>query len=205
MEKINLYNNDLPKDFSLPSNFVSVDTETMGLIVARDRLCTVQIFDGQETHIVHFTEPTNYEAPNLKQLLQDEKIVKIFHYARFDLLTIYHYVGVMCKNIYCTKIASKLARTNASSHSLSTLCRDILGITLQKQEQSSNWGAKELTKEQLKYASDDVLYLHLLKQELDKRLEQSKRQDLMNEIMQFLPIVLKLDRQYFNVGDIFAH
>ncbi len=205
MAKINLHKNDLPNDFSTSSGFVSVDTETMGLIIPRDRLCTVQIFDGQETHIVHFTDPVNYEAPNLKKLLQDEKIVKIFHYARFDLAVIYYYVGVMCQNIYCTKIASKLTRTNSNAHSLSTLCKEILGVSLQKQEQCSNWGAKELTKEQLNYAKDDVLYLHLIKEELDKRLKQSKRQELMGEIMHFLPSVVELDMQFFNVGDVFAH
>ena len=201
--QVHLYKNDLPDNVTF-SGDLAIDTETMGLNFNRDRLCCVQISDGNgDAHIVHFTEP-NYSAPNLKKVLSNENRAFIFHYARFDVATIYKYLGVLIKNLYCTKIASKLARTYTESHSLKELCREILNINISKQQQSSYWGNENLTDEQISYAAADVLYLHKLRSHLKKMLAKEKRTKLANDCFRCVPTMALLDLQSFNGHEIFA-
>ncbi|MDX1422845.1 MAG: ribonuclease D, partial [Kiloniellales bacterium] len=171
---IQLHRNDLPDGLEL-GGVVAVDSETMGLNVWRDRLCLIQLSAGDETcHLVQFAAGA-YAAPNLKRLLGDPSVTKLFHFARFDLAMIQRYLGVDCRPVYCTKVASKLARTFTDRHGLRDLCRELLGVELSKQQQSSDWGAAELSDEQLKYAASDVLYLHRLKAALDEMLAREDR------------------------------
>jgi ribonuclease D len=167
---IHFYKNDLPANITF-SDSIAIDTETMGLNVIRDRLCLIQISSGDgNAHLVQF-EQGKYDAPNLKKLLSDDKILKIFHFARFDLAALSHYLKIEIKNIYCTKIASKLTRTYTDSHGLKSLCDELLGVDLSKKQQSSEWGNSLINEKQMEYAASDVLYLHKLKEKLDEMLK----------------------------------
>ncbi len=177
----------------------------MGLNTARDRLCLVQLSAGDETcHLVQFAQGS-YDAPNLKGLLGDPAVAKLFHFARFDLAALQHYLGVTCRPVYCTKVASKLARTFTDRHSLRDLCRELLGVDLSKQQQSSDWGAAQLSDEQLRYAASDVLYLHRLKVILDEMLEREGRRELAQACFDFLPSRAALDLAGWSEVDILAH
>lgn len=199
-----VYENDLPADLTL-GDILAIDTETMGLNRFRDRLCVIQISDGDgNAHLVKFLDK-NYNAPNLKKLLSDRNKIKIFHFARFDIGTIYYYLNVMIENVYCTKIASKLVRTYTDSHGLKDLCRELLSVSISKEQQSSDWGGLELTESQQNYAASDVLYLHQLKAKLDKMLIRENRLDLAYECFRFLTTRTKLDMLGWETTDIFAH
>ena len=201
---IELHQNDLPDGLTFGDS-VAVDTETMGLALTRDRLCLVQLSAGDEVcHLVQFSD-RNYEAPNLKALLGDPKVTKIFHFARFDLAATQRYLGVTCRPVYCTKTASRLARTFTDRHGLKDLCRDLLGIELSKQQQTSDWGAAKLSQEQLRYAASDVLYLHRLRAVLDELLAREGREELAQACFDFLPSRAALDLAGWESVDIFAH
>lgn len=201
---IHLHKGDLPPGLAF-GDAVAVDTETMGLNPIRDRLCLVQLSRGDgDCHLVKFG-PGRYAAPNLSALFADPAVVKLFHFARFDVATIKHHLGVLCEPIYCTKIASKLARTFTDRHGLKDLCRELLGVELSKQQQSSDWGAPELSPEQLDYAAADVLYLHRLKERLDEMLEREGRMELARACFRFLPTRALLDLGGWAEIDIFEH
>jgi len=200
-----LYQGDLPNNFEF-TNSIAVDTETMGLKHQRDRLCLVQLSNGDgNAHLIQLGSDFGYKADNLRALMKNKKIVKIFHYARFDLGVIKKYLGIMPSNVYCTKIASKIARTYSDKHGLRELCRELLGIEISKQQQSSYWGAKNLSKNQLKYAANDVLHLHQIKNELEVILEKEKRSHLINKALNFLPFRVQLDLLGWENIDIFSH
>jgi len=202
--EIKLHRNDLPRGLKLGA-VVAIDTETMGLNPQRDRLCLVQLSAGDGIcHVVQFARG-HYEAPNLKALLEDAKVTKLFHFARFDVATLRHHLGVACRPIYCTKIASKLARTFTDRHSLKDLCRELLGIELSKQQQLTDWGAERLSEEQLVYAASDVLHLHALRTKLDALLKREGRQALAEACFAFLPERAELDLGGWDDPDIFAH
>ncbi len=203
MADIILHEGDLPSS-KMFSDSVAVDTETMGLNLHRDKLCLIQLCgtDGI-CHLVRFSD--SYDAPNLKKVLSDPKVLKIFHFARFDLAAIYKYLGVACAPVYCTKIASKLTRTNAPSHSLKTLCEELLGVVLDKEMQTSDWSADTLSERQKKYAANDVLYLHAIKKVLDERLKKNHRQELASSCFNFLNTRAVLDLNGWDEPDIFAH
>lgn len=204
MGRIFFHEGDLPADVKF-SGSVAVDTETMGLELKRDRLCLVQLSAGDgDCHIVRFKKDA-YDAPNLKALFSDPSVLKIFQYARFDLAAISLYLGVKCSPVYCTKIASKLARTNAPSHSLKTLCSNLLGVELVKEQQTSDWGAEDLSEEQLSYAANDVLYLHRLREKLDALLEREGRTAYARACFDFLPSVAELDLAGWNCETLFCH
>jgi ribonuclease D len=204
MAQVYFHENDLPASVTF-SGAVAVDTETMGLDLKRDRLCLVQLGDGKgNCHIVRFRRG-RYDAPNLKALLTDPSLLKIFQFARFDLAALSHYLGVMCAPVYCTKIASKIARTNAPSHSLKALCASLLDVELVKEQQTSDWGAEELSEAQLQYAANDVLYLHRLKEKLDALLEREGRRCYAQACFDFLPHVAALDLAGWNCDTLFAH
>jgi ribonuclease D len=177
----------------------------MGLNNLRDRLCVVQISDGNgDAHLVHF--PTSdYSCPNLKKLLQDKNRQKIFHFARFDVSIIEHYLGIQLENIYCTKIVSRLVRTYTDMHGLKDLCSELIDVKLNKQQQTSDWGAKELTKDQISYAAADVLYLHRIREKLNVMLEREGRQQLAQKCFDFLPTRASLDLMGWGETDIFHH
>jgi ribonuclease D len=199
-----LYKNDLPSDLNLGLE-IAIDTETMGLNINRDRLCIMQISAGNgDAHLVQF-EQNNYEAPNLKKLLSDEKVLKIFHFARFDVAVISRYLGVDLKNIYCTKIASKLIRTYTDAHGLKSLCDELLNIEISKKQQSSDWGNVEISKQQIDYAASDVLHLHKIKIRLDEMLKREGRYEDFQHCLNFLPTRAKLDLIGFPAADIFSH
>ncbi len=177
----------------------------MGLNNRRDRLCLVQLSSGDGTaHLVQMA-PHEYDAPNLKKLLTDPKVTKIFHFARFDVGIIKYYMEVDCTSIYCTKIASTLCRTFTDRHSLRELCRDLLDIELNKQQQSSDWGAQTLTQEQMLYAANDVLHLHAIREKLEQMLEREGRRELAQKVMDFVPVRAALDLVGWPEVDIFAH
>jgi len=204
VENIFVHEGDLPADHGLVGD-IAVDSETMGLNPLRDRLCVVQLSDGNGTaHLVKFNGPV-YDAPNLQKLLADEERVKIFHFGRFDLAVIAHYLDVMPTPVYCTKIVSKLVRTYTDRHGLKDLCQELLNVTLDKQQQSSNWGADSLTAAQQKYAASDVLYLHRLRDALDARLDTEARDHYAAAAFEFLPIRALMDLEGFETMDIFAH
>jgi ribonuclease D len=184
---------------------VAVDTETMGLNPHRDRLCLVQMSGGNgDAHIVRFPLG-QFEAPRLKALMTDPAVLKIFHFARFDIAVIKQFLGVMPQPIYCTKIASRLCRTFTDRHGLKDLCRELLSVELSKEQQSSDWGAAELTPAQLKYAASDVLYLHALKAKLDDMLVREGRREIAEACFRFLPTRAQLDLAGWAEVDIFAH
>ncbi len=195
---------DLPSSF-VPSDTVAIDTETNGLKLGRDRLCALQISNGDgEAYVIRF-EPNEYEAPNLKAVLSNDKILKIFQYARFDLSYILLHLGIACKNIYCTRIASKIARTNAENHSLKTLCKEFADVEIEKEMQRSDWGASEYSEKQLEYAAADVLYLHKVREGLEKILLRENRAHLAHACFEFLPARALLDVSGFQDLDIFSH
>ena len=198
-----LHRGDLPPGRFL-SGAVAIDTETLGLNPFRDRLCLVQLSSGDgRAELVQLSG--NYEAPELIRLLADESILKIFHYGRFDMAVLKHFLGVMPRPVYCTKIASKLARTYTDRHGLKDLCRELLGIELSKQQQSSDWGAPELSQEQLNYAASDVLHLHALREKLDAMLRREGREGLARACFEFLPTRAELDLRGWADIDPFAH
>ncbi len=199
-----LHRDDLPAGLDFGQS-VAIDSETMGLYPLRDRLCLIQLSAGDGVcHLVQF-HGGDFSAPNLKALLTDPGITKLFHFARFDLAAIQHYLGVTCGPVYCTKIASRLARTFTDRHGLKDLCRDLLGVDISKQMQSSDWGAAELSEEQLRYAASDVLYLHRLRAALDEMLEREGRADLARACFEFLQTRAALDLAGWADVDIFAH
>jgi len=198
------YKNDIPANLNL-GNSIAIDTETMGLNVHRDRLCLIQISKGDgNAHIVQF-EQNNYNYTNLKKLLNDNSVEKIFHFARFDMATIKFYLQVDLQNIYCTKIASKLTRTYTDSHGLKSICEELLSIEISKKQQSSDWGNIEISDKQIDYAASDVLHLHALKEKLNKMLIRENRQEIFKNCLNFLPTRINLDLQGFGNLDIFAH
>lgn len=201
---IHLHKGDLPDDVRFTGS-VAIDTETMGLQPHRDRLCLVQLCGGDEDcHLVQFAKGA-YDAPNLKRLLADPAVVKIFHFARFDVAMLRHYLGVVTAPIYCTKIASRLTRTYTDRHGLRDLCRDLLGVDISKQQQSSDWGAETLEPAQLDYAASDVLHLHRLVARLDDMLAREGRRDLAEACFRFLPARAELDLLGWADFDIFQH
>jgi ribonuclease D len=206
-----LHRGDLPGDIAW-GEIVAIDTETMGLNPHRDRLCLVQLSAGDGScHAVQIpapppgTGPRPQDAPNLRRLLADPAVTKLFHFARFDLAVLQLALGVTCAPIYCTKVASKLVRTFTDRHGLKDLCRELLGVELNKQQQSSDWGAPELTPEQLRYAADDVLHLHRLKARLDAMLAREGRTELARACFAFLPTRAALDLAGWPEIDVFAH
>ena len=195
---------DLPSTVDL-GTLVAIDSETMGLSLVRDRLCVIQLSAGDGTaHVVHFPDG-RYDAPNLKRVLADPSVTKLFHFARFDLAMIAKYLGVRCQPVWCTKLASKLVRTNTDRHGLKDLCRELLGVDLSKQQQTSDWGAPTLTDDQLAYAASDVLYLHQLKARLDVLLDREGRRDLVEACFRFLPDRAALDLAGWDEQDVFTH
>ncbi len=200
-----LHINDLPPGLTF-GDIVAIDSEAMGLHPHRDRLCLVQLSRGDgDCHMVHFPPPGDYSAPNLRAVLADPSVLKLFHFARFDLAVIEHYLGVTCAPVYCTKIASKLARTFTDRHGLKDLCRDLLGVDISKQQQSSDWGAAELSPEQQAYAASDVLHLHGIKKILDERLAREGRAEIAQACFDFLPHRARLDLAGWEEVDIFHH
>ena len=201
---IRLHRGDLP-DISRYRGAVAIDTETMGLEVGRDRLCVVQLSPGDGSADVVQIPPRAGEASNLKRLLADKSLLKIFHFARFDLAVLQKTFGIMAEPVYCTKVASRLARTYTDKHGLKDLVREVLGQDLSKQQQSSDWGALELTEAQVAYAAADVLHLHALKERLDAMLAREGREQLAAACFRFLPDRVRLDLGGFTAEDIFAH
>lgn len=201
---ITLHKGDLPDGLDLGAT-VAVDTETLGLNPHRDKLCLVQLSSGNgDAHLVQIDRST-YHAPNLVRLLGSEAVLKLFHFARFDLAVLFQYLGVLPAPVYCTKVASKLTRTYTDRHGLKDLCRELLGVDLSKQQQSSDWGAASLSDAQLEYAASDVLYLHKLKARLDQMLEREGRTGLAQTCFSFLPARAALDLAGWAEEDIFAH
>jgi ribonuclease D len=199
-----LHTGDLPAGIDFGDS-VAVDTETMGLNPHRDRLCVVQLSAGDGVcHVVHFPEPA-YDAPILKALMTDDKVTKLFHFARFDVAVMRKYLGIVCRPVYCTKIASKMTRTFTDRHGLKDLCRDLLGVELSKEQQSSDWGAEGLTPEQIRYAASDVLYLHELRRRLDVVLAREGRAELAEACFRFMPARAELDLAGWDDPDIFQH
>jgi len=199
-----LHRGDLPEGLDLGA-VVAIDSETMGLDPRRDRLCVVQLSAGDgDAHLVQFA-PGAHDAPRLKVLLTDPTVTKLFHFARFDLAMLRRHLGIVCAPVYCTKIASKLVRTYTDRHGLKDLCRDLIGVDISKQQQSSDWGAPELTPEQIAYAASDVLHLHRLRARLDGMLEREGRAALAAACFAFLPDRAALDLLGWNEPDIFAH
>ncbi|HEX4178516.1 MAG TPA: hypothetical protein VHY57_08765 [Rhizomicrobium sp.] len=202
--KIKLYQDDLPEGLDLGS-VVAIDTETLGLNPQRDRLCLAQMSAGDGVcYAVQFSAG-QYDAPNLKTMLADPNITKLFHFARFDVAMFRQYLRVDCKPVYCTKIASKLVRTYTDKHGLKDLVRELLNVDLSKEQQSSDWGARELTEKQLAYAANDVAYLHQLKTALDAMLAREGRTELAQACFDFLPTRAHLDLAGWDEVDIFAH
>ena len=202
---VHLHEEDLPEGVLGPGA-VAVDTETMGLELGRDRLCLVQIADGRgDEHLVRFAAGSAYHAPVLKAVLADPARLKLYHFARFDLASIRAYLGVMAAPVYCTKTASRLIRTYTDRHGLKDLVKEVLGQDISKQQQSSDWGASELSDAQKDYAAADVRYLHALKEKLDARLEREGRTGLAQACFDFLPHRALLDLAGWAEQDIFAH
>jgi ribonuclease D len=201
---VKLYKGDLPTGLDLGSA-VAVDTETLGLVPRRDKLCLVQLSSGDgNAHLVQL-DRTSYDAPNLKALFTDPAVTKIFHYARFDVAVIKHYLGVDTAPLYCTKIASKLTRTYTDRHGLKDLVKELLGIELNKQQQSSDWGAHMLSDPQKQYAAQDVIYLHELKSRLDQMLAREDRVEIARACFAFIPTRAALDLAGWTEDDVFAH
>lgn len=203
---IYFHEEDLPEGVFVPGAAIAVDTETMGLITPRDRLCVVQLSDGgPDQHLVRFNPGSDYAAPNLRAVLADPDRVKIYHYARFDLAAIQHYMGVMAAPVYCTKIASRLVRTYTDRHGLKDLVRELLGQEISKAQQSSDWGGPVLSDAQREYAASDVRFLHAMREELDRRLAREGRTALAQACFDFLPARAMLDLSGWPDIDIFAH
>ncbi len=201
---IKLYKGDLPEGLNFGSS-VAVDTETLGLIPRRDKLCLVQLSSGDgNAHLVQL-ERTAYDCPNLKALMVNPAVTKIFHFARFDVATIKHYLGIGTAPVYCTKIASKLTRTYTDKHGLKDLIKELLGIELNKQQQSSDWGAHILSDAQKQYAAQDVIYLHELRARLDQMLEREERSEIATACFNFVAVRADLDLGGWSEEDVFAH
>lgn len=203
--QIDVHQNDIPAGLEF-GDAVAVDTEAMGLNNHRDRLCVVQLSAGDGTaHLVQFSADNDYAAPNLKALLGDTSKVKLFQYARFDIAIIKKYLDLDCAPLYCTKIASMLARTYTDGHGLKHLCKELLGIEISKAQQSSDWGAETLSEEQIEYAASDVLYLHQLRDILDGMLEREGRTQYLQACFDFLPTRAAMDLGGWIDVDIFHH
>jgi ribonuclease D len=203
---VHLHEEDLPAGVMFGDGPIAVDTEAMGLLPGRDRLCLVQLSDGGgEEHLVHFSRGSDYSAPNLKALLADPARLKLYHFARFDIGIMQAYLGIMAAPLYCTRTASRLVRTYTDRHGLKDLVKEVLGVDLSKQQQSSDWGAPELSDAQREYAASDVRYLHALKEKLDERLEREGRVELAQACFDFLPARAMLDLAGWASNDIFAH
>jgi ribonuclease D len=202
---IHLHLNDLPESVNAPS--VAIDTEAMGLNIHRDRLCVVQLKWDNDVHLVQMmpNHDSLKNSPHLQALLGNVSILKLFHYGRFDMAGLYHSIGVMPKNIYCTKIASKLVRTYTDRHSLKELCKVLLGVEISKEEQTSDWGQSLLTEEQKKYAAQDVLHLHALKEKLDELLKREGRMELAQSCFDYLSTRVLFDLMVGEDYDIFSH
>jgi ribonuclease D len=206
LEKIHVHQNDLPHWVDLEQEEVAVDTEAMGLVFRRDRLCLVQVsFNERECHLVQFSNGIYHKSPNLIKLLEHKKTQKIFHYARFDVGLLFNTFGVMTENIYCTKIASKLARTYTDRHGLKSLCSELLKVELSKKEQCSDWGRSNLSQEQQHYAASDVMNLVSLKEELNIMLEREGRYDLAKDCFEALRCVIKLECSGWSPENLFMH
>ena len=201
---VSIYKNDIPEDLDL-GNEIAVDTETMGLKSGRDRLCLVQIADSKGTVYLLQIEKNQKQAKNLAKVMTDEKVVKIFHFARFDVGVLQRNFNFMTRNIYCTKIASKLARTFSQNHGLKSLVKEILSIDISKEQQSSYWGTDVLDKNQIDYAKQDVLYLHKIKQHLDNILKREDRYDVFERTCHFLTVRCQLDNMGWEDLDPFSH
>ena len=203
---VHLHEEDLPAGIFAPGAAIAVDTETMGLVTPRDRLCLVQLSDGgPDEHLVRFGPGSDYAAPNLRALLADRDRVKLYHFARFDLAAVAHYLGVDASPCYCTKTASRLVRTYTDRHGLKELVREMLGTDISKQQQSSDWGGPVLSDAQKDYAASDVRFLHRLREELDRRLAREGRAELAQACFDFLPHRAALDLAGWPEVDIFAH
>ena len=203
---VHFHEEDLPPGALAGTGAIAIDTETMGLVTPRDRLCVVQLSDGSgDEHLVRFNPGSSYDAPNLKALLADSSRLKLYHFARFDLAALYHYLGVMAGPVFCTKIASRLTRTYTDRHGLKNLVEELLGENLSKQQQSSDWGGPVLSDAQRDYAASDVRFLHRLQAELTVRLEREGRMDLAQACFDFLPARARLDLAGWPDADIFAH
>ena len=201
---VSIYKNDIPKNLNLGDE-IAVDTETMGLKFVRDRLCLVQIADSEGSVYLVQIEKDQKQAVNLAKIMTDEKIVKIFHYARFDIGILQRNLNFMTRNVYCTKIASKLARTFSQSHGLKNLVKEILSIDISKEQQSSYWGTDVLDEDQINYAKQDVLYLHQIKKHLDNILKREDRYDVFEKTCRFLPTRCELDHMGWEDVDPFSH
>jgi ribonuclease D len=203
---IHLHEEDLPGDVQFADGPIAVDTEAMGLVAGRDRLCLVQLSDGKgDEHLVRFGPASDYSAPNLKALLGDPARLKLYHFARFDIGIMRAYLGIMAAPLYCTRTASRLVRTYTDRHGLKDLVRELLGVEISKQQQTSDWGAPELSDAQREYAASDVRYLHGLKAQLDQRLLRENRVELAEACFDFLPHRAMLDLAGWPEQDIFAH
>jgi len=200
-----LHDGDLPEGVLADATSVAVDSEAMGLRIGRDPLCVVQLSDGKgDAHVVQLRRPA-YDAPRLKALLADPAVLKIFHFGRFDIALLHHHLGVTATPVYCTKIASRLARTYTDRHGLKDVVRELAGVDLSKAQQSSDWGAAKLSDEQLAYAASDVLYLHAVRLRLDEMLAREGRAELARACFDFLPARALLDEAGWEEVDIFAH
>ena len=203
---IHLHEEDLPSGLKFSDGPIAVDTEAMGLNPSRDRLCLVQLSDGSgDEHLVRFGSGSDYAAPNLKALLGDPNRLKLYHFARFDIGIIQAYLGVMAAPLYCTRTASRLVRTYTDRHGLKDLIKELLCFEISKQQQTSDWGAHELSDAQREYAASDVRFLHALKAKLDERLERENRRELAQACFDFLPARAMLDLAGWPEQDIFAH
>jgi ribonuclease D len=203
---VHFHEEDLPDGLQLQEGPIAVDTEAMGLMPGRDRLCLVQLSDGRgDEHLVRFGPGSDYSAPNLKALLGDQDRVKIYHFARFDIAIMRAYLNIMAAPVYCTRTASRLVRTYTDRHGLKELVKEMLGQDLSKQQQTSDWGAPEITDAQREYAASDVRYLHALMAKLDERLARENRTDLAQACFDFLPARALLDLAGWPEEDIFAH
>jgi ribonuclease D len=201
-----LHEDDLPADVQFADGPIAVDTEAMGLVPGRDRLCVVQLSDGKgDEHLVKFTRSSDYSAPNLKALLSNPQRLKLYHFARFDVGIMQAYLGIMAAPLYCTRTASRLVRTYTDRHGLKDLIKELLNVDVSKQQQTSDWGADELTDAQRDYAASDVRYLHALKEKLDERLEREDRVALAQACFDFIPTRALLDIAGWPEQDIFAH
>jgi ribonuclease D len=203
---VHFHEEDLPEGVTFADGPIAVDTETLGLITHRDRLCLIQLSDGHgDEHLVRFAPGSAYDAPRLKALLADPQRPKLFHYARFDLAAIYYYLGVMAAPVFCTKIASKLTRTYTDRHGLKNLVSELLAADISKQQQLSDWGAPELNEAQREYAASDVRFLHRLREVLAQRLEREQRTDMAQACFDFLPTRARLDLAGWADKDMFSH
>jgi ribonuclease D len=203
---VHFHEEDLPDGLAFADGPIAIDTETMGLVTHRDRLCVVQLSDGHgDEHLVRFNPGSRYDAPNLKALLADPNRLKLYHYARFDLAAMYFYLGVMAAPVFCTKIASKLVRTYTDRHGLKNLVSELLATDISKAQQSSDWGGSELNDAQREYAASDVRFLHRLREVLTARLEREQRMEIAQACFDFVPTRARLDLAGWADRDIFSH